>query len=426
MEPQTVLIQPDEVKYFGMNPKPSIAEDLLALPDQVQHLTLNTVHWLRTDSLTALIGIGAAVVLYLVFVGIRMAACRIIGSRHDIATWRGFAYRMVRRTRSFFLGVLSADIVAHAVSPPGPLVTLISLLLTVGAAVQGAVWVRELILGLVERRAANAEDDTHTLTSAMNIIRVLVNVVVWSVAAILVLDNVGVNVTGLVAGLGVGGIAIGLAAQGIFGDLFAALAILFDRPFRVGDQIKFGDVQGDVEAIGLKTVRVRALSGEQVIISNAELLKLQIANQRRIVERRVVLQIGVIYQTTPDQLDAIPGEIERIVGSREKCRFDRAHFYKFNDSSLDFEIVFHVTVPEYVTLMGERHAIGLAIIRRFAEMGIEFAYPTQTTFTAGLDGRALDPMALVPASAPSAPEPAARNGKLAKPKAQRAAGSIAK
>ena len=387
----TAPVQLRDVRLGMMPGNPNIAQDLIALPQQVQHLTTNTVSWLRTDSLQAGIGVLVAIAIYLVLVGIRMAACRIIGSRHDLASWRGFFYRIVRRTRSFFLGALAADMVAHAISPPGPVLSVITFLFTIGAAVQGAVWIREIILGLVERRAANTEDDAHTLNSAMNIIRVLVNVVVWSIAAILVLDNIGVNVTGLVAGLGVGGIAIGLAAQGIFGDLFAALAILFDRPFRVGDQIRFGDVQGDVEAIGLKTVRVRALSGEQVIISNSELLKLQIANQRRIVERRVMLQFGVTYQTTPDLLDAIPHEIERIIAGREKCRFDRAHFFKFNDSSLDFEVVFHITEPAYVTLMAERHAVGLAMIRRFAELGIDFAYPSQMSFTAGPDGRAIDP-----------------------------------
>ncbi|QXQ07860.1 mechanosensitive ion channel family protein [Sphingosinicellaceae bacterium] len=373
-----------------MNPTPKIAEDLTALPAQVQHLTFNTVHWLRTDSLAAAIGVAAAVVLYLVFVGIRAGACRIIGDTRDIATWRGFAYRMVRRTRSFFLAVLSADIVAHFIAPPGPVITVITFLFTIGAAVQGAVWIREAILGLVERRAATADDDHFALASAMNIIRVLVNVVVWSVAAILVLDNVGVNVTGLVAGLGVGGIAIGLAAQGIFGDLFAALAILFDRPFRVGDQIKFGNVTGDVEAIGLKTVRVRATTGDQVIISNAELLKLQIANQRRIEQRLVVMTIGVTYQTSPDLLEAIPHEIEAIVTAREKCHFDRAHLSNFGASSLDYEIVFHVVEPAYVTMMAERQAVAFAIIRRFAELGIDFAYPSQMSFTAGPDGRAID------------------------------------
>ena len=396
MEPQTVLIQLGGVKYSGMTPTPNIAQDFVALPEQVQHLTLNTVHWLRTDSLTAAIGIGAAVVLYLVFVGIRMGACRIIGTRHDIATWRGFAYRMVRRTRSFFLAVLSADIVSHAVSPPGPVLSLITFLFTIGAAVQGAVWVREAILGLVERRAAIADEDHFALTSAMNIIRVLVNVVVWSIAAILVLDNIGVNVTGLVAGLGVGGIAIGLAAQGIFGDLFAALAILFDRPFRVGDQITFGNVTGNVEAIGLKTVRVRSTAGDQVIISNSKLLDQQIANQRRIEQRRVLMTIGVTYQTTPELLEAIPREIQTIIEARPKCHFDRAHLSNFGASSLDYEIVFHVLEPAYVTMMEERHAIGIGILKRFAELEIDFAYPSQISFTAGPDGRILDPRELVP------------------------------
>lgn len=374
--------------------QPSIAT-VVDLPSHAARVTSETVHWLRTDSLDAAIGAGGAVVIYLILVGIRMLVCRWLGDGDDIASWRGFVRRMIGRTHSFFFAALAIELVVRSVALPGTLVNVAGFLFTVAAAFQGAVWVRELILGLVARRAAASEEDHGSLASAMGIITILVNVVVWSIAMILVLDNLNVNVTGLVAGLGVGGIAIGLAAQGIFGDLFAALAILFDRPFRVGDQIKFGDVQGDVEAIGLKTVRIRAITGEQVIISNAELLKLQIANQRRILERRVVLQIGVIYQTTPDQLEAIPGEIEAIIRGREFCRFDRAHFFRFGDSSLDFEIVFHVTVPEYNVLMAERHIIGLAMIRRFAEMGVEFAYPTQTTFTAGLDGRPIDPRDLV-------------------------------
>ena len=387
-----------------MNAKPSIASDLVALPEQVRHLTVNTYQWLRTDSLTAAIGIGAAIILYLIFVGIRIGACRILGTQHEITSWRGFARRMIGRTHSFFLCVLAADLVAHVIAPPGPVLSFITFLFTIGAAVQGAVWIRELILGLVERRAAIGDEDNHALVSAMNIIKVLVNVVVWSVAAILVLDNVGVNVTGLVAGLGVGGIAIGLAAQGIFGDLFAALAILFDRPFRVGDQIKFGNVTGDVEAIGLKTVRVRSTTGDQIIIANSDLLKQQIANQRRIVQRRVVMTIGVTYQTSADLLEAIPHEVEAIIGGREKCQFDRAHLSNFSASSLDYEIVFQVLDSSYGLMMDERHVIAIAMIRRFAELGIDFAYPSQMSFTAGPDGRAIDPRELVPAQ----PEPEER------------------
>ncbi len=249
---------------------------------------------------------------------------------------------------------------------------------------------REFILALVDRRAAFAEDKA-ALVSASNIIRVLVNVVVWSLAFILVLDNLGVNVTALVAGLGVGGIAIGLAAQGIFADLFAALAILFDRPFRVGDSIRWGSITGKVEAIGLKTVRIRSQSGEQVIVGNTKLLGDQIANLARIEERQVVMVIGVTYQTASDLLEAIPHEIERIIAATPATRFDRCHFVRFADSSLDFELVFFSEGNSFKAMMDARHTIGLAILRRFNELGIDFAYPTQVAMVARADGRVIDP-----------------------------------
>jgi small-conductance mechanosensitive channel len=256
---------------------------------------------------------------------------------------------------------------------------------------------REIVLAFVERRASPGNDDHAALASAMGIITVLVNVVVWALAIILVLDNLGVNITALVAGLGVGGIAIGLAAQGIFSDLFAALSILFDRPFRVGDTISFGGSTGVVEAIGLKTTRIRALSGEQLIIANTKLLDQQVSNMRRIQERRIVTTLGIIYQTPPDVIAAIPGVLKEIVGATPHCRFDRAHFHNFGASSLDFELVYHVDVPDYGITMDARQAIGLAILRRFAEMDVQFAYPTQTSFTAGPDGAMIDPRLPQPA-----------------------------
>ncbi len=363
---------------------------LLNLPGQIERLTANTIGWLRTDSVAAMIGIGGAVVLYLVFVGIRFGLCRLLGRGHDVTTWQGFVGRMIRRTRSFFLGAFAADIAAHAAAPPGAILSFITLVFTVAAAIQGAIWVREFILGLVDRRAATAEDKAG-LASAGGIIRVLVNVVVWSLAFILVLDNLGVNVTALVAGLGVGGIAIGLAAQGIFSDLFAALAILFDRPFRVGDTIRWGSVTGKVEAIGLKTVRIRSLSGEQVVVGNTKLLGDQISNLARIEERQVVMVIGVTYQTRSDLLESIPAEVEAIVSARAECRFDRCHFVRFADSSLDFEIVFFTAGQAFMTMMDARHTIGLALLRRFNELGIDFAYPTQVAMMARADGRVIDP-----------------------------------
>lgn len=377
----------------------SVAGDLLHAPAQIRHLTVNTLVWLQTDSVAAMIGFASAVVIYLVLVGLRWGICRLIGTGYDVTTWQGFVGRMVRRTRSFFIGACAVMIAARAAAPPGALLGFIKLVFTVSAAIQGAVWVREFILALVDRRAAISEDKA-ALASASNIIRVLVNVAVWSLAFILVLDNLGVNVTALVAGLGVGGIAIGLAAQSTFADLFAALAILFDRPFRVGDTIRWGQVTGTVEAIGLKTVRLRSQSGEQVIVGNTKLLGDQISNLARIEERQVIMVIGVTYQTDSDLLDRIPSEIEAIVAATPGARFDRAHFVRFADSSLDFEFVFFSAGQSFKAMMDARHRIGLALLRRFNALGISFAYPTQVAMFARADGRTIDP----PIALPSPPQ----------------------
>ncbi len=377
----------------------TVTGDLLHAPAKLRHLTIGTVDWVMSDSTAALLAAGTAVALYLVFAGLRLGLLWLLGRDRDVTTWQGFVGRMVRRTNGFFLAAAAVAIAAPAADPPAYLLGFIKLLFTVAAAIQGAIWIREFILALVDRRAAVA-DDKAALASAANIIRVLVNVVVWSLAFILVLDNLGVNVTALVAGLGVGGIAIGLAAQGIFADLFAALAILFDRPFRVGDTIRWGSVTGRVEAIGLKTVRIRSQSGEEVIVGNTKLLGDQIANLAHIDERQVVMVVGVTYQTKPALLDRIPAEIEQIVATSPNARFDRAHFVRFADSSLDFEIVFFSAGQAFKTMMDVRHAVGLAILRRFDELGIDFAYPTQVALTARADGRVIDP----PMASPTPPQ----------------------
>lgn len=373
------------------------------LGEQVQSLTTDTYHWIAQDSGTALAAIAVGIAIYAIASGLRWGIVRLLGAQHTVTTWRGFVRRIVKRTRGWFIAISAADVVTHLFTTPGPLQAFINFFFTIACAVQGALWLREIILSLVERRAAPGSDDHSALASAMGIITILVNVVVWALAIILVLDNLGVNVTALVAGLGVGGIAIGLAAQGIFSDLFAALSILFDRPFRVGDTISYGTSTGTVEAIGLKTTRIRAVSGEQLIMANTKLLDQQVSNLRRIEERRVVMAIGIIYQTPPDVIAAIPAAVASIVDGTPHCRFDRAHMINFGDSSLDFEIVFHVDVPELLAMMDARHAVSLGIIRRFADMGVEFAYPTQTSFTAAPDGTMLDPRILQPAAATSPP-----------------------
>ncbi len=348
----------------------------------------SSLDWLINDSGEALFGLTIGVAMFGGLFLLRSLLLRFLPL--EFGGHPSLIRALVQRTLVLFLAAVAFDGATHAVAPPGPLMRLADTLFVVAMAVQGALWIRELVLGLVRRRTISGEDAA-ALGSAMGVITVLVNVVVWLLAAILILDNLGVNVTALVAGLGVGGIAIGLAAQGIFSDLFAALAILFDRPFRVGDTISYGTSIGTVEHIGLKTTRIRALSGEQLVMANTKLLEQQVANLRRIEERRVVLNIGIIYQTPPDVLEALPGHLQALVDAVPHCRFDRAVFTGFGPSSLDFELIFFVTVPELPAMLGARQAVGFAIVRRFAELDVEFAYPTQTSFTAAPNGRLVDP-----------------------------------
>lgn len=356
---------------------------------RVDASTGEILRWLTEDSGEVLFGLVVAVAIFAGLELLLLGARRLF-PRGD-AGWRGLVRGVVDRTLQLFFIALSAIGATHVVAPPGPLLRFVSSLFVITLAIQGALWLRELVLGIIRRRADGDEEDKTALGSAMGVITVLVNVVVWLLAAILILDNLGVNVTALVAGLGVGGIAIGLAAQGIFSDLFAALSILFDRPFRVGDTISYGTSIGTVEHIGLKTTRIRALSGEQLVMANTKLLEQQVANLRRIEERRVLINFGIIYQTPPDVLDALPAALKALVETVPQCRFDRCVFTGFGASSIDFELVFFVTVPELEAMLRARQAVGFGMVRRFAEMGVEFAYPTQTTFTAAPDGRMIDP-----------------------------------
>ncbi|MBU2644830.1 mechanosensitive ion channel family protein [bacterium] len=202
----------------------------------------------------------------------------------------------------------------------------------------------------------------------------------WFVMVLVALDNFGVNVNTLVTGLGIGGIAVALAVQNLLGDLFASFSIVLDKPFVIGDFIIVGEYLGTVEHVGLKTTRIRSLSGEQLIFSNGDLLASRIRNFKSMVERRVLFSIGVIYQTTYDQLVAIPEIIRSIIESQSQVRFDRAHFKEYGAYSLNFEIVYWIQHPDYNMYMDIQQTINLAIYRQFDEMGIAFAFPTRTLF----------------------------------------------
>ena len=202
----------------------------------------------------------------------------------------------------------------------------------------------------------------------------------WILLFLVALDNFGADVTTLIAGLGVGGIAIALAVQNILGDLFASFSIVLDKPFIIGDFIIVGDHLGTVEYIGLKTTRLRSLSGEQLIFSNTDLLGSRIRNYKRMYERRVVFSVAVVYQTPEEKLAAIPEMIREIVEAQAQIRFDRAHFKDFGAYALNFEVVYWILSPDYNLYMDIQQTINLAIFRQFNETGIAFAYPSQTLF----------------------------------------------
>ena len=349
--------------------------------------------WLANDSQDALIYVAAAFVLYLTLVLIREGLKKLAGDpeRHGLYSFRGIFARLIAKTRSFFLAAAAAEAVTVSVDAPQLFQNFIGFFFTVAFVIQGAIWVREFVLALIQRKANDPNGDESTLHTAMGIIRLIVSIAVWALAIILILDNLGVDVTALVAGLGVGGIAIGLAAQGIFSDLFAALSIIFDKPFKKGDTINYGTITGSVEYIGLKTTRIRALDGDQVVVSNTNLLNDNIRNYAKFARRRVVLRFGVTYQTAPEKLDRLREIMADIVAGVHGTTFDRVHAYQFGASSIDYELVFYSESADFTEMMGRRHRIIVEMARQFAELDIDFAYPTQMGFLAGPDGKPVDP-----------------------------------
>jgi len=217
-------------------------------------------------------------------------------------------------------------------------------------------------------------------TATLKMMTAVLNWVIFAVGVIFLLDNLGVNVSAVIAGLGIGGVAVALAAQAVLGDLFASLAIFLDKPFQVGDFIIVGDLKGTVEHIGIKTTRLRSLDGELLIFSNADLTASRIRNFKQMSERRVIFTFGVVYQTTLDQLKTIPRIVKEILAGTEGVRTDRVHFKSFGDSSLDFEVVYFVKNPDYNIYMDCQERINLKLVEEFQKAGVEFAYPTRTLY----------------------------------------------
>ena len=352
----------------------------------------DTIGWaLRNGDNLAMGALVAAGIVALMLV-LRRIGHKMLATNPEIGGWRGVIGRVLSRTTIFFMVAAAMEIVCSYAPVPPKIARLADILFVVTAALQAAIWAREIILGVIAARVGD-DDGGSTLGNAMALIRVLVSVVLFGLAIILILDNLGVNVTALVAGLGVGGIAIGLAAQGIFSDLFAALAIMFDRPFRRGDTVRYGTTTGTVERIGLKTTRLRSVTGEQVIMANTKLLEQELHNLAQAKVRRVTLPFALTYQTSPETIEALPDIATEVLGPIKGCRLVRCVATAFGPSSIDAELVYDDRTNDPDNLAKHKSAIIIAIARLFAERGIDFAYPTQTTFTAAPDGTLVMPWA---------------------------------
>ncbi|HEX7060541.1 MAG TPA: mechanosensitive ion channel family protein [Woeseiaceae bacterium] len=300
---------------------------------------------------------------------------------HEAMAWK-IAAHTISQTRGWFLFLIALVIAAQFVVLPASVNSVLEKGATIGLLVQLGLWATAAFaVGMRLRHERRVAVDPSAV-AAMDVLGFVLRVAIWTFVVLLALDNLGVEITALVAGLGIGGIAVALAVQNILGDLFASLSILLDKPFVGGDFLDVNGYLGSVEKIGIKTTRLRSISGEQLILSNNDLLNSRIRNYGRMFERRVVFTVGVTYQTPPDKLRRIPGILMGALEGHEKVRVDRAHFQKFGDSALIFEVVYYVTSADYSLYMDIQQEANLTIYEQFAEEQIEFAYPTQTLYVA--------------------------------------------
>ena len=344
--------------------------------------------WMMTSGADWTIWVVVALGLFL---GLRFLRALIAGtfksSKASSTSIRNIIGNLVGATSSLFLIIFSFSVTApFLIELSDKYAAMLAGAMTVATILQIAFFARVVVRAFMDGVVAKTAEDSATFNSARNLIAIFVNFAIFAIAGVMIIDNLGGDVTGLIAGLGVGGIAIGLAAQNIFKALFASLSIILDKPFVNGDFVIFDGGTGTIEKIGLKTTRIRALSGEQLVIGNDQLLSKEIHNYKRMAERRIVFKLGVEYSTPREVLEQIPGRIKSIVESREMCRFDRSHMSGYGDFAIMFETVYYVLAPDYAIFMDEQQAIYLDIHKAFEELGAVFAFPTQTIHVQGIGG----------------------------------------
>jgi small-conductance mechanosensitive channel len=330
--------------------------------------------WLIAAAMAAVVFIALAIAKRLAIGQLARVAEKTDTELDDVAV------TLLRATHPIFLLLLSLYAGSLILALPEKAALLINQITVIALLIQVAIWGNYLITFLIAKTMKKrGEKDTASIAT-VTLIGFIVRAGMWSIIVLMALDNLGFNITALIAGLGIGGVAVALAAQNVLSDLFASVSIVLDKPFVIGDFIIVGELMGTVEHIGIKTTLLRSLSGEQLVFANADLLQSRIRNYKRMFERRVVFNFGVIYQTPYEKLAAIPQMVREVIEPQARTRFDRAHFYQYGDSSLNFEVVYYVKSPDYNVYMDIHQAVHLAIYRKFGTEGIEFAYPTRTLY----------------------------------------------
>jgi small-conductance mechanosensitive channel len=290
--------------------------------------------------------------------------------------WRALSRGLVEKTSAIFIVIAAIYAGTSLLKLPASIHQFISSAFVVALFIQLARWADLIVTAAIAWRLAPRSKVA--TRNALSLIEFLVRVGVWSLALLLIFDNLGFDITALVAGLGIGGVAVALAAQSVLGDLFSSLAIVLDRPFEVGDFIVFGEQKGTVEKIGVKTTRLRSLSGEQIVCANSDLLNSRIHNYKRMIERRVEFGFDVAYGTSPEKLAVIPVLLREIIEAAELTRFDRAHFKALGEHALNFEVVYFVLSSDYNTYMDVHQSVLLNIVRGLQREEIDLAYPART------------------------------------------------
>jgi small-conductance mechanosensitive channel len=329
------------------------------------HPMLSTVDWLVANAEALILGSLVAALLVAIMLVLRIYGRKVVAEAGDDMTWKTVIGRVLAKTTILFMVAAALDTVTTYAESGPKISRLVDILFTIAFGLQGAIWARELIIGLISRRMGNGAHES-ALGNAMAIIRVLVSVALFAIAGILILDNLGVNVTALVAGLGIGGIAIGLAAQGIFSDLFAALAILFDKPFKRGDTIRYDGSTGTVERIGLKTTRLRSLTGEQLIMANTKLLEREIHNLAQAKARRITVYLAVGGESSPQSVDVVIQAATSAVGALKGCKLIRCGLSGAGAGALTYDLVYDDSTLDNDRIAANRSAILRSLIEQLA------------------------------------------------------------